>query len=113
MEARSKTARVFTRGINSRRLGSSRSRQNAHDPRPPRRVGLLFCGSKLTLVHSVEDVPPQSERRARMPIPHSLASNHEAASGAPPSALGLFRNSTLFRHLDASEADAILAAAQV
>ena len=48
-----------------------------------------------------------------MPIPHPQATNHEAASGAPPSALGLLRNSTLFRHLDDSEADAILADAQV
>src|SRR3979411_3226241 len=48
-----------------------------------------------------------------MPIPHPQASNHEAASGAPPSALGLLRNSILFRHLDDSEAEAILADAQV
>src|SRR5205085_8867467 len=48
-----------------------------------------------------------------MPIPHPQASNHAAASGAPPSAPGLLRNSTLFRHLDDSEADAILADAQV
>ena len=48
-----------------------------------------------------------------MPILHPQANNHEAASGAPPSALGLLRNSTLFRHLDDSEADAILADAQV
>src|SRR6195256_276550 len=48
-----------------------------------------------------------------MHTPHPQASNHAAASGAPPSAPGLLRNSTLFRHLDDSEAEAILADAQV
>src|SRR5437660_1124065 len=82
---------------------------------PVEDVRLSFASSELTEVHSVEDAPAQSERRARMPIPRPQATNHPAVTGAPPSEARreLLRNSTLFSHLDDAEADAILADAQV